>query len=188
MKLAGPLLCIALLAGPLPPAAAQERKVYDAAKNHLVTLFRRELVKAGNPTRAAKADYFGIYFASGSDQASRDFTPKLINFYDKYVNEFGNFEFIYVSQDASAEDMADFMYAKRMRWPGLDFENAQWVSRIQSYAGDGIPHLVFVNAAGEVLAATGNGTTPYDVLEVMERTLARAAAERAAELAEETGD
>ncbi len=97
-----------------------------------------------------------------------------MEFYNRIKPANPQFELIFVSNDHSDEDMEAYMKSDRMPWPAIAYKKIKSNKRLTSYAGAGIPCLVFVDANGNVLSdsyVSGSYVGPAKVLADIEKTL-----------------
>ena len=125
--------------------------IADVANGNLVRVKNDNLVALDESDLAQKKIY-GLYFSAHWCSPCRQFTPKLVEYYNKVLGEHPEFEIIFVSSDKSAEAMAAYMSEAGMPWPAIDFGKLANVPTLKKYAGDGIPDLVIVDTTGKVLA------------------------------------
>jgi thiol-disulfide isomerase/thioredoxin len=122
----------------------------------------------------AGVKFYAIYFSAAWCGPCRQFTPGFVSAYKELKQKYPNFEVIFVSNDRSATEMANYMRQDRMPWPALQFEHVQ-SSQLTRYAGPGIPCLVLVDPNGKVLAHSFRGSDylgPQHVLDEARRLLA----------------
>jgi len=104
--------------------------------------------------------YYAIYFSAHWCPPCRRFTPELVKFYNEVKPRNPHFELIFVSQDQSESEMKEYMTGTQMKWPAMNYDEAQLHSNpLAKYCGRGIPCLVFVDAKGNVLSDSYEGTT-----------------------------
>ncbi|CAF1359645.1 unnamed protein product [Adineta steineri] len=97
-----------------------------------------------------KGKVIGLYFSAHWCPPCRKFTPKLIEFYEKYHEE-KKFEIIFVSSDNDEEAFDE--YYKEMPWLKYDFNEQDKKDKIdEKYEVDGIPRLVLLDGdTGDVI-------------------------------------
>jgi len=96
--------------------------------------------------------YFALYFSAKWCGPCRNFTPKLINFYNKSEN----FEVIFVSLDKNENEFND--YFSKMPWKSLPFNNEQSEELSEFFGVQGIPTLILVDHEGNLLTKQGKET------------------------------
>ena len=79
-------------------------------------------------------DYLLIYFSAHWCPPCRQFTPKLVNFYNSY-GENRPFDLVFVSSDRSEKDMFAYMRETKMPWPAMQFKGAA-ASRLSKHHAD----------------------------------------------------
>ena len=116
--------------------------------------------------------YILIYFSAHWCPPCRRFTPKLVDFYNKFSKK-GNFEVILVSADRDKKAQLEYMTSTSMPWPAVKLTKIR-KSGLQSYAGRGIPCLVMIKPDGSVVSDTnvnGQYLGPQKVLADLEKIL-----------------
>jgi nucleoredoxin len=91
---------------------------------------------------------FLFYYTASWCAPGREFTPWLINFYRQFLAAHPDFEIVYVSDDRSAEEMADYMRDSGMPWPALDYNKTTQEPQFTRYGGPEIPSLALLDGAG----------------------------------------
>lgn len=145
------LFCIVslLMFGSL--ASAAEGPLAPQLKNDLVCLRGKKTVRFDDAP-LANAKYFAVYYSASWCGPCKQFTPKLVEFYNRIKPSHPEFELILVSSDYSEPDMDAYMKMDAMPWPALDFRKTNPKHVLTSYKGKGIPCLVFLDANGKVLS------------------------------------
>lgn len=124
--------------------------------------------------RLEGVQFYALYFSAAWCGPCRQFTPRLVRAYQELRAAYPEFEVVLVSADQSAGEMQKYMIGDRMPWPALRFDQIRQAGEIMRYAGDGIPCLVLVDAAGRVLSDSyrgGNYVGPQAVLDDTRRIL-----------------
>lgn len=93
--------------------------------------------------------YFGLYFSAKWCGPCRNFTPKLIDFY----NSTDNFEIVFVSLDKNESEFND--YFSKMPWKSLPFNSEQSEELSEFFGVQGIPTLILVDYEGNLLTKQG---------------------------------
>jgi len=119
-----------------------ERPIQEVLAGQLVN-------RLGQSIELQPSAYYLIYFSSHWCPPCREFTPVLASFY-KQMKKGDNFNVIFVSGDASQNEMLDYM--KVMPWPAVKFNGAAAQEFKENFGGEGtVPNLVVVNRAGKVI-------------------------------------
>ncbi len=178
-ELAGLAAANAAPAVAAPPAVAPVAKTAGGAV--MARRLQGKLVQlqggALRPQEAGRLDgvqFYALYFSAAWCGPCRQFTPRLVRAYQELRAAYPEFEVVLVSADQSAGEMQKYMTGDRMPWPALRFDQIRQAGEIMRYAGDGIPCLVLVDAAGRVLSDSyrgGNYVGPQAVLNDTRRIL-----------------
>lgn len=157
--------------------------VADLVKGDLVYWNNGSMDRFDDDTFGSKK-LIALYFAANWCPACRQFTPQLVEYYNRVKAEHPEFEIILVSGDRSAAGMEAHIRTGRMPWPAVDFEKLPGKESLKKYGGQSIPCLVVVDASGKVLADTFEGTTrvgPEKVLATLDAIFARGPAGQVAQ-------
>lgn len=96
-----------------------------------------------------KNKFFGLYFSAKWCGPCRNFTPKLIDFYNKSEN----FEVIFVSLDKNQNEFNE--YFSKMPWKSLPFDKERSEELSEFFGVQGIPTLILVDHEGNILTRQG---------------------------------
>lgn len=154
-------------------AAAHAEAIAPTLKGDLVALSGKK-VKKFDDAALASAKHFAIYYSAHWCGPCRAFTPKLVEWYKTNKAAHQDFELIFVSSDHSEKEMEGYMAEAGMPWPALDYGKKKNNKSVTKLAGRGIPCLVFLDAEGNVLSNSYEGTNyvgPNKVLADIEKTL-----------------
>lgn len=94
----------------------------------------------------------GIYFSAHWCGPCRRFTPRMVEYRDKYKDDF---EVVFISSDRSEKDQFHYMKSAKMKWPTLKFKSKAGQELSKRFKVRGIPKLVVMNSKGEVLSENG---------------------------------
>lgn len=149
-------------------AATDEPKVASKFKEmldgKLVTLTGK---RVGKYAMAEEPEYYAFYFSAHWCAPCRDFTPKLVSFYNAQPGRKKQFEIIFVSRDSDEGQMEEYIKGDAMPWPAIAYRSVERMKEIQKYAGRGIPCLVLVDREGNVLSHSYQGETYLGPTKVM---------------------
>jgi nucleoredoxin len=123
-----------------------------------------------SPSRLAGIKYYALYYSALWCPPCHAFTPRLVQFYNQFKPTHPQFELLFVSMDHDARSQVEYMREMHMPWPVVRFEalyssdhpdEAFKGPGIRSYASTGIPDLVLVDAAGNVLSDSFDSLNNY---------------------------
>lgn len=112
-------------------------------------------------------EYYAFYFSAHWCPPCREFTPKLVKFYNDNDAAGKKFEIIFVSSDRDERSMEDYIEEDQMPWPAIKYRYAKKIKEIRQYAGRGIPCLVLVDRKGEVISHSYEGDNYIGPTKVM---------------------
>ncbi|XP_036988656.2 nucleoredoxin-like protein 2 [Artibeus jamaicensis] len=99
-----------------------------------------------------------LYFASTRCAPSRDFTPRLCDFYSELVEQAcppAPLAVVFVSADCSAQEMEDFLLQLPDAWLALPFHDPYRHELRTRYHITATPKLVILKPSGEVITNKG---------------------------------
>lgn len=161
-----------------PAATIVRNKIYPVVKGDLVRWHNGSLVRFDDQILENKK-IFGLYFSAYWCGPCRQFTPQLVEYYNRVAPQHPEFELIFVSADRSPFGFQTYMKDMRMPWPAVDFEKVAGKDEIRKYAGEGIPCLVLIDASGKILShsyAEKEYRGPAKVLSDLDNIFARGVA------------
>jgi nucleoredoxin len=149
---------------------------------HVASLVKGELVTSRNgvlgpylDAEFEKKKVIGLYASAHWCGPCREFTPKLVAYYNKVAAAHPEFEILFVSNDKTAPAMEGYMREDQMPWPAINFDKVARNEGLLKYFGDSIPCLVVVDENGKVLFDTYAGKNyrgPEAVLADLDRFFA----------------
>ncbi len=149
-----------------PPPGTARKAIADLVKGDLVTS-KNGVLQAFNDQDFEKKKLIGLYFSAHWCGPCRKFTPQLVNYYNRVAADHPEFEILFVSCDRSGPAMEAYMRDMQMPWPGVKYEKIAENLALRGYAGEGIPCLVLVDAAGNVISDSYAGKTYLGPAKVM---------------------
>jgi nucleoredoxin len=137
---------------PTPAPTASANKVAARLSGKLVRHDGSRLEQFDASTLKEKK-YLAVYFSASWCGPCKQFTPKLVEWYQQQKSYLDKFDVIFVSRDNSKEEMLNYMKQDGMPWPALSFSKANRDSSpLEKYAGRGIPCLVVIDGEGKVIS------------------------------------
>ena len=148
-------------------ACSENQYDADAVGEGIINAIGPELVDSTGETTSSDVlvdkDYLVLYFSAEWCPPCRQFTPKLVNFYDEYAEK-GNLEVIFISADRSVSEMYEYMEAYDMKWLAVPYDRRDQSGLAQKYGLRGIPRLVAVDA-GENVVIDSEMDGPVEMLD-----------------------
>jgi len=139
-----------------PPKSESSSAVTDLLKGDLVIWKNGSLARFDDEL-LGKKKLIALYFSAQWCPTCRKFTPKLVEFYNRNAAQHPEFEIVLVSFDKSPLGMETYVRESQMPWPAIDFAKLPGKASLRKYAGESIPCLVVVDAAGNVVSDTYDG-------------------------------
>jgi hypothetical protein len=159
---------------PNPAADAQRGgSMYDHLKDDLVYWHDGSLLAFDNEVLEKKKLYL-LFFSAIWSKEGRQFTPRLVDYYNRIVPVHPELEVILFSADRSAFAMENYISQTNMPWPAVAFDKRGGkAGAIQESLVHQIPRLILANAAGKILSDSGENKPDFDkVLVDLDRVLA----------------
>jgi nucleoredoxin len=138
--------------------AAVSRRMSNQLRSKLV-VWKDGQLQAYDENVLSTKKVFAFYFGASWCPSCSQFTPWLIDFYKKFVALHPDFEVVYVSDDRSAEEMAEYMKTAGMPFPALNYDKEAQEVNLLHYAGPDIPSMALVDGAGTLHSYSYDGQT-----------------------------
>ena len=100
--------------------------------------------------------FFGLYFSAHWCPPCRNFTPKLINFYEVVNKTQKQIEIIFVTSDKNEAEFNE--YFGTMPWLAVPFGNEAIQNLNDVFGIQGIPYFLVFNNEGKLIDAKGRTT------------------------------
>ncbi len=140
----------------------QGSTMYDHLKDDLVYWHEGALVPFDNAALEKKKLYLLFFSAFGSKEG-RQFTPRLVDYYNRVGSRHPEFEVIFFSADRSQFAMENYISQTNMPWPAVAYDKRSGkAGTLRGNLIQQVPHLILVNAAGEILSDSGENPPNYD--------------------------
>jgi len=150
---------------PTKPASPTEAQaggdMYDHFKDDLVYWHDGSLVPFDDETLQKKKFYL-LFFSAIWSKEGRQFTSRLVDYYNHVAPQHPEFEVVFFSVDRSAFAMENYISQTNMPWPAIAFDKRSGkAGGIQSLVRE-IPHLILADSTGKILSDSGNGQPNLD--------------------------
>ena len=141
-----------------PPAGTGKQS------DNIATLVKGELIHSRNgifhphpDAEFEKKKLIALYMSAQWCAPCREFTPKLVAYYNKVAAAHPEFEVLFVSNDKTAGAMEGYMRDDQMPWPALSYDKIAGKTALLKYFGAAIPCLVVVDENGKIVFDTYSG-------------------------------
>ena len=145
-----------------PPA------LLDYLKGDLV-YWKNGILSQVDDLTLGKKKLIALYFSARWCAPCRQFTPQLIEFYNRVAAEHPEFEIVFISDDRSRFGMEE--YLREMPWPAIEYEKVPGKIELKKLGGKSIPWLVVLDASGKAVLDPSKG--PEKVLADLNALLLR---------------
>ena len=121
------------------------------------------------PAVEGSPKYTALYFSAHWCPPCRMFTPKLVEWYNKFKAEHPDFELVFVSSDQDEAAMQEYIKGGNMPWPYVKFDKAK-EEIFRKFGSSGIPYLVLIDNEGNAVTAQPDNDwqSPQEVLSKIE--------------------
>ncbi len=140
--------------------------VADPLKGNLQQIEKGKLAPYTDDAKLDGVKTLALYFSASWCGPCRNFTPKLVQFYNRVKRSNPQFELVFISRDRDADAMVEYMKGDRMPWPAVPFDTKTSFSK---YGGRGIPCLVVLDENGSVIIDSYDGQKYLGAEDAMER-------------------
>jgi hypothetical protein len=131
--------------------------MYEHLKDDLVYWHEGALVPFDNALLEKKKLYV-FFFSAFWSKEGRQFTSRLVQYYNRVAPQHPEFEIIFFSADRSQFAMESYISETNMPWPAVAYDKRSGkAAPSRSNVVRQIPQLIVLNAAGEVLFDGGPG-------------------------------
>lgn len=157
-----------------PAGATASNHVLGATLRNDLVSFKNNAVTFQKGDDLAGKKYVALYFSAHWCGPCRQFTPKLVQWYEANRGKAAQFEVVFVSSDTSAQMQAQYIKEDKMPWPAVDWSRATTKQLKQKYCGPGIPCLVVIDETGKVVSDSYEGKRylgPGKVLQDLSRLI-----------------
>lgn len=158
---------------------AQQQQVggtmFDHLKGDLVYWHEGSFVPFDDELLEQKKFYL-LFFSAFWSKDGRQFTSRLVDYYNRVGPQHPEFEVIFFSADRSEFAMQSYVSQTNMPWPAVAYDKRDGkAGAIAAHLVHGIPFLILSDAAGRILSQTGENSPPDQVLADLDKNLSAAA-------------
>ena len=133
--------------GDASATAAKPSVFDDILDGNLVKLEGKSLKKFQQTKRPEK--YYVFYYTASWCGPCQQFTPSLVEFYNKHKSD--NFEIVLITSDSDEGDMEDYAKEKKMPWPQLKLSKTEKFKKEFKHGVTGIPSVIVCDLEGKNL-------------------------------------
>ncbi len=155
---------------------AQQQQVggtmFDHLKGDLVYWHEGSFVPFDDEQLERKKFYL-LFFSAFWSKDGRQFTSRLVDYYNRVAPQHPEFEVVFFSADRSEFAMQNYVSQTSMPWPVVAYDKRDGkAGAIAAKLVHGIPFLILSDAAGRILSQTGENSPPDQVLADLDKVLA----------------
>jgi len=139
---------------PAPVPGAAKPSVFDEfLDGNVIKLDGDSLKSFKDMEKPAK--YYLFYYTASWCGPCQQFTPSLVDFYEKKKNK--EFEVVLISLDRDEAAMEGYAKSKKMPWPHLELSKVGKFRKQFQHPGGGIPNLVLCDLEGKIVKGSYEG-------------------------------
>jgi Thioredoxin-like len=140
----------------------QGGSMYDHLKDDLVYWHEGSLVPFDDETLQKKKFYL-LFFSAIWSKEGRQFTSRLVDYYNRVAPQHPEFEIVFFSADRSQFAMENYVSQTSMPWPVVAYDKLQGkAGALASAFTHQIPRLILAEASGRVLSDSGETRPEFD--------------------------
>lgn len=148
---------------PAPPTQIQiGGSMYDHLKDDLVYWHNGSFAPFDDETLQKKKFYL-LFFSAIWARDGRQFTPVLVDYYNRVASQHPELEIVFFSADRSAFAMENYVSQTSMPWPMVAYDKLQ--GKAGALAGSlthQIPRLILAEVSGRILSDSGETRPEFD--------------------------
>lgn len=134
------------------PSPATAVSVFDdILDGNLVKLSGKSLKTFRDLKKPSK--YYVFYYTASWCGPCQQFTPSLVEFYEKNKND--NFEVVLITSDSDENSMENYAASKKMPWPQLKLKKADDFKKKFQHGVRGIPSVIVCDLEGKIVTPNG---------------------------------
>lgn len=145
-------------------------------RNGLLSILPKSLEDASGKrvdTNLLEGKIVGLYFSAHWCPPCRAFTPKLVEFRDKYAEQ--GFEIVFVSLDNSDRERKAYIKGEKMKWLMVSGARSREAEKLSKrFQVSGIPSLIILSPDGKTITENGRSdvsVNPDSALETWKKSI-----------------
>ena len=123
----------------------------DILDGNLVKLSGKSLKSFKDLKKPSK--YYVFYYTASWCGPCQQFTPSLVEFYEKNKND--SFEIVLITSDSDENSMEGYAVSKKMPWPQLELKKADDFKKKFQHGVRGIPSVIVCDLEGKIVTPNG---------------------------------
>ena len=108
-------------------------------------------------TELEKKKFIALYYSAHWCAPCRQFTPQLVEYYNRVATAHPEFELIFVSADRSRFAWETYISETKMPWLAVDYDQRGELTDVRKLGGDSIPSLVVLDSDSRIIANSYDG-------------------------------
>jgi thiol-disulfide isomerase/thioredoxin len=139
---------------PAEPGVSSTPSVFDdVLDRNLVKLDGKSLKHYELESKPTK--YYVFYYTASWCGPCQQFTPNLVDFYNKHKDGNDKFEIVLISSDSSEDAMEEYAKSKKMPWPLLKLSKTGSFKKKFNHEVQGIPSVIVCDLEGKIVSREG---------------------------------
>jgi len=109
-------------------------------------------------------EYYVFYYTASWCPPCQQFTPSLVDFYNKNKEGNSKFELVLITSDRSEDAMEEYAKSKKMPWPQLKLSKADNFKKKFNHGVTGIPSVIVCDLEGKIVSRNGRNLAELEKL------------------------